>query len=102
MSVVVKGELILQDRETGEQLIIKESELDFQSDVIDEDREMGAEIFHVAEVEVEIWGEIRTVRIEVSEYPEGCLNYEDIDSGGLDVVQSFTVDIVLDDEREDD
>lgn len=102
MSVVVKGELILQDRETGEQLTIKASELDFQSDVIDEDREMGAEIFHVAEVEVEIWGEIRTVRIEVSEYPEGCLNYEDLDSGGLDVVQSFTVDIVLDDEREDD
>ncbi|SMF55359.1 hypothetical protein SAMN02982917_3068 [Azospirillum oryzae] len=99
MSVVVKGELILQDRETGEQLTIKASELDFQSDVIDEDREMGAEIFHVAEVEVEIWGEIRTVRIEVSEYPEGCLNYEDLDSGGLDVVQSFTVDIVLDDER---
>ncbi|MBK3801842.1 hypothetical protein GAY33_21960 [Azospirillum brasilense] len=102
MSVVVEGALILQDPETGEQIAIKASELDFQSDVIDEDRGMGAEIAHVAEVEVEIGDGTRTVRLEVYEYPVGCLNHEELDSGGLDVIQSVKVDIVIENEREDD
>ncbi len=102
MGVVAKGALVLQDPVTQKQVTIKASEMDFQSEVADEDRGMGPEIAHVAEMEVQVGGQTRTVKLEVYEYPAGCLNHQELDSAGLDVVQDVKIDVVPDGERDDD
>jgi len=100
MSVVAKGALVLQDPQSGTKISIPATDLDFQ--VVDAtDRRMGEEIAHEAEVEVDIGGKPHTVTLTVHEYPEGCYNSHELDTGGLEVVQAPTLEVVLADGPED-
>ncbi len=101
MTVVVKGQMVLRDPETEEEVVIKAKSFDFQP-VDGSERGMGQEITHEAEVEVEVGDNTHTVTVHVYEYPVGCLNLVQTETGDLEIVQDLKIDIILDDEGDDE
>lgn len=99
MSVTTEGKLVLRDPETGKQFTV---DLDFESEVHDPDREMGPEIVHIAEVDIEVGNENRPIRWEIYEYPVGCENDNKLDTDGLEVVHLPKVDIIPEGALDDD
>ena len=55
---------------------------EYEGVVAREEREMGPELYHLWQNEVECQGcgEFLTIKIFLYEYPEGCLNYVDVES----------------------
>jgi len=59
-----------------------EAWVEYDGVVAKEEREMGAELYHLwqNEVKCQRCGEFLTIKIFLYEYPEGCLNYVDVES----------------------
>jgi hypothetical protein len=101
MTVVVKGQLVLQDPETEEQVTVEAKSFHFET-VDSDERGMGAELTHEAEVEVEVGETTHTVVVRVWEYPEGVLNDTEVDTGDLVVIKGLSIDVIMDGPDNDD
>lgn len=102
MGVIVKGNAVLEDPESGDTVTISNKNLDFYSECHDGDRKMGEEIAHIAKIEINVGGRPHEVRWVIYEYPVGSLNHVELDSGVLEVIQDFVFDIQMDSEFYED
>lgn len=68
---------------------INEDMVDWESEVYDPDRQMGAEIVLTGTATVDIENEEHTIIWTVYEYPEGIKNSQEIDTGDLTLIKDI-------------
>ena len=81
-----------------EEIIISPTEVEWETEVHDPDRQMGPEYVHIGTAEVN--GE--EVKWLVYEYPTGILNYIDRQTNGLNLSNDFTISIEGEPEEDED
>lgn len=79
-----------------EEISISPNEVEWETEVHDPDRQMGAEYVHIGTVDVN--GE--EVKWLVYEYPEGILNYVDHQTNGLNLSNDFKISFEFEPEQD--
>lgn len=93
--IVAVGNAIIKDKEGETEYNVSPSELDWQAVEITE-REMGREITWQATIEHEALGDLAWT---VWEYPENSLNSDDVDIDGHQLIENFSFEFFVPEEK---
>lgn len=89
-TAIFEAEIEINENETEtREIIVKPDQVDWESDVFDPDRQMGAEYYHIGTTTVVVEDTEYTITWTIYEYPKGILNDQKIDAGGLRVIKDI-------------
>lgn len=94
MRVECSGKAVFRIRATGELAIVTADELDWQEE--GEERSMGVEVIHSAEVEIDLGPTTSIITWTLREYPQGAPGNDatEFDAARLELVQDLNYRLV--------
>jgi len=80
---------INEDTTETKKITVKGDDVDWETEVFDEDRQMGSELVHIGTATVYVEDEEHIITWTVYEYPEGVKNLQELDADGLTTIKDI-------------